>query len=454
MRVSPICGLVGIMGNNLGYSEAKAMEWLLHLDATRGKDSTGVAVAKKHGAVELYKEVGPPDFLYKKFPDKFHKGRLILHDVNMVMGHNRWATQGVVNENNAHPFNFTNIVGAHNGTVPLYSLRDFPGHKHFHIDSQIIYSHLDEGPLQDLWDKADGAMALTWWDKNTKELNMVRNKERPLCYAITPDQSTLIWGSEDWFIWLACGRNGIKLGEGAVVSLEEDVHHKFSIKEGKIEVDKIKLTPFKKPTTTIIHRGTTDLQTISVNDKYHAEDFFIEEWTPYAFGKDKNGKRVEVSGWFSGSTFDYELIKVRVMHIDDQIRKIIERLNQDDMWCAWHSKKVELKQHKKSKQWFNYIEHWSDVSLDYDPRDHISESKVISLLDYAPKALPKPETPQYAKMFNYMIPKDQWEKNVNKANGCAQCGNHATWEDRNIMKWWYHGPDLVYDCPTCVGSYN
>ena len=453
-----MCGLVGIMGNNLGHQEAKAMEWLLHLDATRGKDSTGVAVAKKHGAVELYKEVGPPDFLYKKFPDKFHKGRLILHDVNMVMGHNRWATQGVVNENNAHPFNFTNVVGAHNGTVPLYSLRDFPGHKQFHIDSQIIYSHLNEHPLQDLWDKADGAMALTWWDKNTKELNMVRNKERPLCYAITPDKSTLIWGSEDWFIWLACGRNGIKLGEGAVVSLEEDVHHKFKIVEGKIEVDKIKLNPFKKP-TVIQHTGTTDGQN-GYSNFFHEENFFIEEWTPCAWGKDKNGQKIEVGGFFTGSTFDYEIVKIRVNNVDKQIIDIINRLNEDDMWCAWSSKKVELRQNKKSKHWFNFVSHWADVKLEYDPRDQDSNenNKVIELFpNNQPKALPKPldnQVNEYAKMMNYMIPREQWEKNVLKADGCAQCGNHITWDDRNDIRWWYHGADLVFDCPTCNRTYN
>ena len=449
------------MGDKLGFPEAKAMEWLLHLDATRGKDSTGVAVAKKHGAVELYKEVGPPDFLYRKFPDKFNKGKLILHDVQMVLGHNRWATQGLVNEENAHPFNFTNVVGAHNGTVPLYSLRDFEGHKHFSIDSKIIYSHIDQAPLQELWDKADGAMALTWWDKNEHTMNFARNKERPLCYAITADGTTLIWGSEDWFIWLACGRNGIKLPENGVINVEEDTHYKFKIVEGKVEVDKIKLNPFKRP-AYVVHGGkSTQIGdgTTKYYDGYHEENFFIEEWTPYAHRKDEHGKMQPVAGWFTGSTYDYEIIKVRVTHIDATIQAIIDRLNDDDMWCSWSSKKTQLRQAKKSKQWFNFIENWADVTLDYDPRKVDGKGgKVIVLDNYKQKALPKPQqqTPEYVNFMGYMIPKAQWEKNVElRGNaGCTQCGNTVTWEDRNGMKWWYHGSDLVYDCPTCAGTYN
>src|SRR3546814_8848521 len=33
------------------------------------------------------------------------------------VGHNRFATKGKVNDLNAHPFHYGNIVGAHNGTL-------------------------------------------------------------------------------------------------------------------------------------------------------------------------------------------------------------------------------------------------------------------------------------------------------------------------------------------------
>jgi hypothetical protein len=444
------------MGDKLGQNEAKAMEMLLHLDALRGKHSTGVAVAKKHGAVELYKEVGPPDYLYKSFPDKFTHGRLALHDTFMVMGHNRWATQGKINAETAHPFNFNKIVGAHNGTVNIYSLRDLDGYKEYDIDSQIIYKHLDENPIQEVWDAADGALALTWYDKEEKILNFARNKERPLLYAITPDKSTIIWGSEDWFIWFACGRNNIKLGEDAVTEVEENTHYKIKMVEGKVEVDKIKLTPFKRKPVTVKTStwtggtGSSVAGATNVTPLYD-EEFFIEEWYPLTSLK-KGGKTVPGTGWFGASTIEYGEIRVIVRHIDEMAQMVIDRLNDNDMWAVWKTSKAYYQYSKKTQKWVLCVD-WADVDLDYDhrtmpPRDN----KVVELSP--PKEGEVGYLQEYVNMFNMMIPRQTWQANVDAAGGCSQCGHPADWSERNGMQWRYHGVELVFNCPTCSGTYN
>jgi hypothetical protein len=445
------------MGDKLSISEAKAMELLLHFDALRGKHSTGVAVAKKHGALELYKEVGPPDFLYRKFPDKFVQGRLMLHDTMMVMGHNRWATQGLINEESAHPFNFTNIVGAHNGTVNLFSLKDFPGHKHFQIDSQIICSHLDQGSLQDLWDKADGAMALSWWDKNEHVLNLARNKERPLHYAITPDKSTLYWASEDWFIWLSTGRNGIKLKDEDVQEIEEDTHYKFKMVDGKVEVDKIKLNPFVRPTPSYQNHGgkgygTTTSASVEPYNKYHTDEFLLESWHP-TIVQNVKGKKIPTQGFFEGSNFQYETVRVVVKNVTQEILDVIKDIEEENMWSTWKCSKMEWNMFKKSKEWF-HLGYWDDTKMVWDYKTNSSTmGKVITLDNYKTKK-EEESPPEFAPFMGMMIPRAQWETNINKCKGCAQCGADASWEERKTMRWWYQGSEIVFDCPTCLGTYN
>jgi len=88
---------------------------MLLLDYLRGVDSTGLAaVRNKDSEVKVVKAaVNPIDlFGYKNFD-------MVLTGATskVLIGHNRAATLGKVNNVNAHPFHCGAVVGAHNGTL-------------------------------------------------------------------------------------------------------------------------------------------------------------------------------------------------------------------------------------------------------------------------------------------------------------------------------------------------
>lgn len=213
-----MCGLVGVASPQLTDQTKKAFYEMLYLDVVRGEDSTGVAaVANAFAAepsVEVFKSLGAASDFFWEHGKNSRDRSLTNKPVNIFIGHNRFATQGAINVDNAHPFEFDNVVGAHNGTCVKWSMKDFHGYKEFDVDSQIIYSQLSHtGSIDSVWADVEGAMALVWWDKTTKNLKMIRNKERPLIICYADDDKTVFWASEWWMIYVAAMRQGIKLKE-------------------------------------------------------------------------------------------------------------------------------------------------------------------------------------------------------------------------------------------------
>lgn len=214
-----MCGLVGVVGA-VTVKEEGVFKQLLELDTIRGPHSTGVLSVNSNDH-SLVKSLGTPWDLYdsKKFTD------LMSRQHNMLLGHNRWATRGGISRATAHPFEFENVVGAHNGT--LRSVRKLDDNKDFKVDSENLYHHMDRNGLKSTVDNLDGSYALTWLNIQDRTMNFLRNRERDLNYTFSEDGKTLFWASESWMLTVALSKAGIK--HDKIYQFEEMLHYELDI---------------------------------------------------------------------------------------------------------------------------------------------------------------------------------------------------------------------------------
>jgi asparagine synthetase B (glutamine-hydrolysing) len=214
-----MCGHAGVAGR-INQAEERAFRELLILDSIRGEHSTGIAAVSHHG-VDITKVVGDPFELFRT------KGwEQTMKRINRVLiGHNRYATQGAVNKKNAHPFNVGAITGAHNGTLTnKYQLHE--GYQ-FEVDSEAMLNHIEQKGLSSALSTARGAWALVWWDDRDDTLNFIRNGERTLYAATVVGADVVFWASEKWMLEVALQRNNIKVD--TIEMFVQDMHYELAI---------------------------------------------------------------------------------------------------------------------------------------------------------------------------------------------------------------------------------
>jgi glutamine---fructose-6-phosphate transaminase (isomerizing) len=107
-----MCGIVGYIGKK--NSLPIIMEGLKRMEY-RGYDSAGVSIINSKNEIVSFKKAGKVSCLEKEIDVDIFNGCIGI-------GHTRWATHGVPNDNNAHPHYDMdeNILIVHNGIIENY----------------------------------------------------------------------------------------------------------------------------------------------------------------------------------------------------------------------------------------------------------------------------------------------------------------------------------------------
>jgi glucosamine--fructose-6-phosphate aminotransferase (isomerizing) len=238
-----MCGIVGYLGFRKAYPIViKGLQRLEY----RGYDSAGVVLTNDN-TLNLYKTKGKVSDLKKIAESKNIEG-------NLALGHTRWATHGIPNDENSHPHvsNSGNLVIVHNGIIENYNALKKELSKRGYTfnsdtDTEILVNLIEEVKLKNkcklgkavqiALNSVVGAYAIAVYDRNKKDEIIVARLGSPIAIGVGEDNKEFFVASD--------ASPFIEFTKDAIYLEDEEL---AIIKLGKeLRVRKIKDNSFVKP---------------------------------------------------------------------------------------------------------------------------------------------------------------------------------------------------------------
>ncbi len=231
-----MCGIFGYNGNKDPLQ--KCLDGLEQLEY-RGYDSAGIA-GTSQGRIVSCRKPGKISVL---------KNKISLKNLELAIGHTRWATHGKVSEENAHPHFDTakSIALVHNGIIENYSqLREDLKKKGVQFssetDSEVIVqliSFLYQGNLCGAVQKTlpllKGAFAIALIHKDHPDQIVAAARESPLAVGFNDERTESLVSSDP---------NAFLGGKFNVLFLQND--EIASVQKGRIDIFDQTFTPIIK----------------------------------------------------------------------------------------------------------------------------------------------------------------------------------------------------------------
>src|SRR5690606_19464021 len=131
----------------------------------------------------------------------YNKNNNLVPD-KVLLGHFRKRSVGINNVENAHPYEYDNIVLVHNGTLTDYyklgTKYEIPYNSWF-TDSQLLGKIIDKtfkvGEFPEVLNEYDGAASIVFYHKETGNIYAYRDGTRPLYYGTKDDGNSIIISS-------------------------------------------------------------------------------------------------------------------------------------------------------------------------------------------------------------------------------------------------------------------
>lgn len=227
-----MCGIVGYVQtasvtSDIDAQYRAALEQLLFVDTLRGSDSTGVAVIPKDKTKKPFVvKKAVPGFVFTDLPE-YKRVWDAQSQPGIYLGHNRLATRGIVNDENAHPFVHGHITLVHNGSIVNQWALDSGIQSG--VDSDHIAAAIAKHGADKILSMLDGSAILVWYDANGNSMNIARTKDRAIRWVFDT-HGTCWFASERDMLWAVLCRNGIE-PVAPFLTLPEYHHFKWELSD-------------------------------------------------------------------------------------------------------------------------------------------------------------------------------------------------------------------------------